>query len=174
MTVSRCFSSLFKNQTFHCLAHRHRVIPYVPRHPLRTASSLTYRVIPYVPLRLLSSNKHRNTAVHTYVFIGSFQNTEHNERLYPEKMLTKNKLTIIFSVPSIYVQLTIYSSRILCLSSCLSFCHPVILSSCHPVTIAEGSAILLVLIIKLTQETRRRVWRGRDMDGEIGKGFLYQ
>jgi hypothetical protein len=68
--------------------------------------------------------------------------------------------------------LTIYSSRILCLSSCLSSCHPVILSSCHPVTIAERSAILLVLIIKLTQKTRRRVWRGRDMEVEIGKGLI--
>ncbi len=38
--------------------------------------------------------------------------------------------------------------------------------------VAERSAILLVLIIKLTQETRRRVWRGRDMDGEIGKGQI--
>jgi hypothetical protein len=37
------------------------------------------------------------------------------------------------------------------------------------VTIAERSAILLVLAIKLTKETRRRVWRGRDRDGEIGK-----
>jgi hypothetical protein len=35
--------------------------------------------------------------------------------------------------------------------------------------VAERSAILLVLIIKLTKETRRRVWRGRDLDGEIGK-----
>ncbi len=31
----------------------------------------------------------------------------------------------------------IYSSRILCLSSCLSSCHPVILSSFHPVIVAE-------------------------------------
>jgi hypothetical protein len=37
------------------------------------------------------------------------------------------------------------------------------------VTIAERSAILLVLVIKLTKDTRRRVWRGRDLDGEIGK-----
>jgi hypothetical protein len=44
--------------------------------------------------------------------------------------------------------------------------------SCHPVTIAERSAILLVLIIKLTKETRRRVCRGRDTDGEIGKGQI--
>ncbi len=35
--------------------------------------------------------------------------------------------------------------------------------------VSERSAILLVLVIKLTQETRRRVWRGRDRDGEIGK-----
>ncbi len=38
--------------------------------------------------------------------------------------------------------------------------------------VAERSAILLVLIIKLTKETRWRVWRGRDMDGEIGKGQM--
>ncbi len=38
--------------------------------------------------------------------------------------------------------------------------------------VAERSAILLVLIIKLTQETRGRVWRGRGMDGEIGKGQI--
>ncbi len=38
--------------------------------------------------------------------------------------------------------------------------------------VSERSAILLVLIIKLTQETRRRVWRGRDMGGEIGKGQI--
>ncbi len=35
--------------------------------------------------------------------------------------------------------------------------------------VSERSAILLVLLIKLTQETRRRDWRGRDRDGEIGK-----
>ncbi len=39
----------------------------------------------------------------------------------------------------------IYLPRVLCLSY-----------SCHPVTIAERSAILLVLIITLTQETRQR------------------
>ena len=38
--------------------------------------------------------------------------------------------------------------------------------------VSERSAILLVLIIKLTKETRRRVWRGRDMEGEIGKGQI--
>jgi hypothetical protein len=36
--------------------------------------------------------------------------------------------------------------------------------------VAERSAILLVLAIKLTKETRRRVWRRRDRDGEIWKG----
>jgi hypothetical protein len=36
--------------------------------------------------------------------------------------------------------------------------------------VAERSAILLVLVIKLTKQTRRRVWRGRDSDGEIWKG----
>ncbi len=35
--------------------------------------------------------------------------------------------------------------------------------------VSERSAILLVLVIKLTKKTRRRVWRGRDRDGEIGK-----
>ncbi len=35
--------------------------------------------------------------------------------------------------------------------------------------VSERSAILLVLIIKLTKEARPRVWRGRDRDGEIGK-----
>ena len=38
--------------------------------------------------------------------------------------------------------------------------------------VAERSAILLVLIIKLTKETRRRVCRGRDTDGEIRKGQI--
>ncbi len=36
--------------------------------------------------------------------------------------------------------------------------------------VAERSAILLVLVIKLTKETRQSVWRGRDRDGEIWKG----
>ncbi len=40
------------------------------------------------------------------------------------------------------------------------------------VTIEERSAILLVLVIKLTKETRRRVSRGRDTDGEIGDGEI--
>jgi hypothetical protein len=43
---------------------------------------------------------------------------------------------------------------------------------CVCVTIAERSAILLVLVIKLTKETSRRAWRGRDRDGEIGKGQI--
>jgi hypothetical protein len=38
--------------------------------------------------------------------------------------------------------------------------------------VAERSAILLVIIIKLSKETRQKVWRGRDMDGEIGKGQI--
>ncbi len=38
--------------------------------------------------------------------------------------------------------------------------------------VAERSAILLVLLIKLIKQTRRRVWRGRDRDGEIGKGQM--
>ncbi len=58
----------------------------------------------------------------------------------------------------------IYSSRILCLSSCLSSCRPVIFLSysCRPVIVAERWAILYVLVIKLTKETRQRVFRGRD------------
>jgi hypothetical protein len=49
-----------------------------------------------------------------------------------------------------------------------SVCHiPVIFLS---VVVAERSAILYVLVIKLTKETRRRVWKGRDTDGEIGDG----
>ena len=38
--------------------------------------------------------------------------------------------------------------------------------------VSERSAILLVLAIKLTKERRRRVWRGRDGDGEIGDGKM--
>ncbi len=56
----------------------------------------------------------------------------------------------------------IYLPWVLCLSVC----------DCVCVTIAERSAILLVLVIKLTKETRRRAWRGRDRDGEIGKGQI--
>ncbi len=57
----------------------------------------------------------------------------------------------------------IYLSRVLCLSVCVCVCV------CVSQFVAERSAILLVLAIKLTKETRRRVWRGRDRDGEIGK-----
>ncbi len=59
-------------------------------------------------------------------------------------------------------QFIIYLSRVLCLSVCVCVCVSQV--------VAERSAILLVLIIKLTKETRRRVWRGRDMDGEIREG----
>ncbi len=38
--------------------------------------------------------------------------------------------------------------------------------------VSERSAILLVLEIKLTQDTRRRFWRGGDRDGDIGKGRI--
>jgi hypothetical protein len=51
-----------------------------------------------------------------------------------------------------------------------SVCHPVILS----VVVAERRAILYVLVIKLTKETRRRVSRGRDTDGEIGDGEMWR
>ncbi len=60
----------------------------------------------------------------------------------------------------------IYLPRILCLSYS---CHiPVIFLS---VVVAERSAILYVLIIKLTKEPRRRVSRGI-RDGDIEDGEL--
>jgi hypothetical protein len=59
----------------------------------------------------------------------------------------------------------IYLPWVLCLSVCDSVCVCV----CMCVTIAERSAILLVLAIELTKVTRRRAWRGRDRAGEIGK-----
>jgi hypothetical protein len=55
----------------------------------------------------------------------------------------------------------IYLSRILCLCVCVYVCVSQF--------VAERSAILLVLAVKLTKETRRRVWRGRDRDEETGK-----
>ncbi len=45
---------------------------------------------------------------------------------------------------------------------------------CVCVTFAERTAILLVLVIKLTKKTRQRAWRGRDRDGEIGKGQIVE
>ena len=51
-------------------------------------------------------------------------------------------------------------------------CDCVCVCVCVCVTIAERTAILLVLVIKLTKVTRRRAWRGRDTDGEIGKGQI--
>ncbi len=51
-------------------------------------------------------------------------------------------------------------------TSLLSYIY---LSVCLWFTIAERSAILLVLVIKLTKEMRWWVWRGRDRDGEIGE-----
>jgi hypothetical protein len=58
----------------------------------------------------------------------------------------------------------IYLAKVLCLSVCDSVCVSQFVS--------ERSAILLVLAIKLTKETRRRVWRGRDRGGEIGKEHI--
>ncbi len=60
------------------------------------------------------------------------------------------------STRSLYTAISsiIYLSRILCLC----------------VTIAERSAILLVSVIKLTKETRRRVRRGRDWRWRDRKG----
>ncbi len=51
-------------------------------------------------------------------------------------------------------------------------CLCVIECVCVSQFVAERSAILLVLLIKLTKVTRRRVWRGRDREGEIGKGQI--
>ncbi len=57
--------------------------------------------------------------------------------------------------PLLYTEVfIIYLSRVLCLSVCDCVCVSQLVS--------ERSAILLVLVIKLTKETRRRVWRGRD------------
>ncbi len=57
-----------------------------------------------------------------------------------------------------------------------SVCHiPVIFLSysCHiPIVVAERWAILYVLVIKLTKETRQRVSRERVRDGKIGKGQI--
>ncbi len=61
----------------------------------------------------------------------------------------------------------IYLARVLCLSYSCHF--PVIFLS---VVVAERSAILYVLVIRLTKETRGRVCRGRDTDGEIGDGEI--
>jgi hypothetical protein len=52
----------------------------------------------------------------------------------------------------------IYLSRVLCLCVCVSQ------------FVSERSAILLVLLIKLTQETRQRDWRGRDQRWRDRKG----
>jgi hypothetical protein len=54
----------------------------------------------------------------------------------------------------------------ICTTVCVCVCV------CVSQFVAERSAILLGLIIKLTQETRRRVWKGRDRDGKIGKGKI--
>jgi hypothetical protein len=48
-------------------------------------------------------------------------------------------------------------------------CVCVCVCVCVSQFVSERSAILLVLAIKLTKETRRRVWIGRDREGEIGK-----
>ncbi len=52
----------------------------------------------------------------------------------------------------------IYLSRVLCLSVCVSQ------------FVSERSAILLVLIIKLTKQTRWKVYRGRDERWRDRKG----
>ncbi len=48
-------------------------------------------------------------------------------------------------------------------------CVCVCVCVCVSQFVAERSAILLVFIIKLTKEIRRRVWRWKDRDREIGK-----
>ncbi len=45
-------------------------------------------------------------------------------------------------------------------------------SVCVSQFVAERSAILYVLVIKLTKETRRRVLRGRYREEEIEKGQI--
>jgi hypothetical protein len=35
-----------------------------------------------------------------------------------------------------------------------------------------STIILFVLVIKLTKDRRRRVWRGRTREGEIGNGEI--
>ncbi len=72
------------------------------------------------------------------------------------------KMNNIYKIDHSGNQNIIYLSRVLCLSVCGSVCVCV--------TIAERSAIHLVLAIKLTKVMRRRAWRGRDRDGEIWKG----
>ncbi len=62
--------------------------------------------------------------------------------------------------------LTIYLPRALCLCVCVCVCVSQFVS--------ERSAILLILAIKLTKETWWRDWRGRDWDGEIGKGQIIE
>jgi hypothetical protein len=56
----------------------------------------------------------------------------------------------------------IYLSRVLYLCVCVCVC------------VSERSAILLVLAIKLTKETRRRVSEGGIRDGEIGDGKIME
>ncbi len=60
----------------------------------------------------------------------------------------------------------IYLGYFVCLCVCVCVCVSQF--------VAERSAILLVLVIKLTQDTSRRVWRGRDMGGEMGKGQIIE
>ena len=49
-------------------------------------------------------------------------------------------------------------------------CLCVIVCVCVSQFVSERSAILLVLVIKLTKETRRRIWRGRDRKGADRRG----
>ncbi len=64
-------------------------------------------------------------------------------------------------IVNVLVGIIIYLSRVLCLCVCVCVCVSQFVS--------ERFAILLVLAIKLTKETRPRVRRGRDRGGEIGK-----
>ena len=60
----------------------------------------------------------------------------------------------------------IYLGYFVCLCVCVCVCVSQFVS--------ERCVILLVLLMKLTKETRRRFWRGRDWDGEIGKGQIVE
>ncbi len=71
-------------------------------------------------------------------------------------ILFKFHLTLRFHLSYIFI---IYLPRVL-LSVCVCVCVS---------QLRNAQALLFVLVIKLTKETRRRGWRGRDRDGEIGK-----
>ncbi len=78
--------------------------------------------------------------------------------LEPHNVKTDISEVVQASLPSCFLNgwkaglSIIYLSRVLCLCVCV----------CVSQFVSERSAILLVLAIKLTKETRRKAWRGRD------------